>query len=315
MIASKIDLLSVQLAGTGEEKQPARWLFFYLRFVMLSRRMKRFTVLLLIGLLNIFLNAAALRSQSVGRLKVSGTLTATDLGTWRSIGKGVERRKMAFLRSEPNYTLELKLLRFDAKTIGARLLSSGDFQAKSATARSFVEKSGALAAINGNYFDERGRPLAYLKITDKEINRTVSKHPLYTGFFAILDGHPTVLHRDEFFPPQASEALQAGPLLLSRGAPVETLAGLSRYARRTVLGTDKEGRIVIAVTDAVLGGLSFAELQELFSNAKWQIDTLELLNLDGGGSAQLYFKSGKLEESVAGTSEVPVAIGFFVKAN
>ena len=81
-----------------------------------------------------------------------------------------------------------------------------------------------------------------------------------------------------------------------------------------VPGLLKPGRIVIAVTDAVIGGLSFAELQDLFSNTKWQIDTLELLNLDGGGSAQLYFKSGKLEESVAGTSEVPVAIGFFVKA-
>jgi len=35
MIASKIDLLSVQLAGTGEEKQTAHWLFFCRRFVML----------------------------------------------------------------------------------------------------------------------------------------------------------------------------------------------------------------------------------------------------------------------------------------
>jgi len=70
-----------------------------------------------------------------------------------------------------------------------------------------------------------------------------------------------------------------------------------------------------AATDAVLGGLSFVELQELFSNPKWQLDTPELLNLDGGGSAQLYFRLGRLEESVPGTSEVPVAIGFFAKAN
>jgi len=277
--------------------------------------MKRSSVILVLGLVNLFLYAPVLRGQSPGRFKISGTLTATDLGAWRLIGKGVERRTIALIRSEPNYTLELKLMRFDAKTIGARILSSGDFQAKSATARSFVEKSGAIAAINANYFDERGRPLAYLKTTDKEINGTVSKHPLYTGVFAIIDGQPTVLRPDDFSPAQASEALQSGPLLLSRGAPVETLRSLGRYARRTVLGIDKGGRIVIAVTDAVLGGLSLVELQELFSNAKWQIDTLELLNLDGGGSAQLYFKSGRVEESVPGTSEVPVAIGFFVKAN
>ncbi|MBI3063977.1 MAG: hypothetical protein HYY82_03475, partial [Deltaproteobacteria bacterium] len=44
-----------------------------------------------------------------------------------------------------------------------------------------------------------------------------------------------------------------------------------------------------------------------------QVPTVDLLNLDGGGSAQLYLKIGKFEEFVAGTVEVPVAIGFFTK--
>ena len=277
--------------------------------------MKRYSFTFVLGFLMLVFHPTALRGQSAGRFKNSGTLTATDMGTWRSLQKGVEQRKIVFLRSEPNSTLELRLLRFDSNIIGARVLSSADFQAKSATAKIFVEKSGAVAAINANYFDERGRPLAYLKTRDKEINRAVSKHALYTGVFAIVDGNPMVMHRDEFSPAQSSEALQSGPLLLNRGVPVETMRGLGRYARRTALGIDKERRIIIVVTDAVLGGVSFVELQELFSNAKWQLDTPELLNLDGGGSTQLYFKSGRLEESVPGTSEVPVAIGFFVKTN
>ena len=277
--------------------------------------MKRFACTFVLGFLLVFLHTGNLPGQAPSRLKISGTLSVTDTGSWRSIHKGVEQRKIALLRSEPNYTLELKLLRFDPTIIGARVLSSSDLQMKSATAKSFVERSGAIAAINGNYFDERGRPLAYLKIADKEINHSVSKHALYTGTFAIVDGNPLIMHRDDFSPAQASEAIQSGPLLLNRGARVETMRGLGQYARRTVLGTDTKGRIVIAVTEAVLGGLSFVELQELFSNAKWQLETPELLNLDGGGSAQLYFKSGKLEESVPGTSEVPVAIGFFIKAN
>jgi hypothetical protein len=65
----------------------------------------------------------------------------------------------------------------------------------------------------------------------------------------------------------------------------------------------------------VSGGLSFAELQELFGNSKWQLETPDLLNLDGGGSAQLYVKAGKFEHWVVGTAEVPVAIGFFAKPN
>ncbi|MGZ8518792.1 MAG: phosphodiester glycosidase family protein [Candidatus Binatia bacterium] len=282
---------------------------------MLLQTMERFSFTSALIVLALFFQTVPLQGQTATRFKISGTLSATDLGSWRTIQKGVEQRKIAFLRSEPNYTLELRLLRFDPKIIGARILSSGDFQLKSATVKDFVEKSGAIAAINANYFDERGRPLAYLKTGNNEINRALSKHALYTGVFAVADGHPQVMHRDDFSPVQASEALQSGPLLLNRGAPVETMRNLGRYARRAVLGMDKAGRIVIAVTDAVLGGLSFVELQELFANGKWQLDTPQLLNLDGGGSAQLYFKSGRLEESVPGTSEVPVAIGFFVKAN
>ncbi|HEY3154416.1 MAG TPA: phosphodiester glycosidase family protein, partial [Candidatus Binatia bacterium] len=186
---------------------------------------------------------------------------------------------------------------------------------KGATVKSFAEKTGAVAAINANYFDEKGRPLAYLKTAEKEINPAVSKHSLYTGVFGVRDSVPFVAHRDSFQPAQVSEALQVGPLLLNHNAIVEFTSGLGRYARRSVIGVDREGRLIIGVTDAVLGGLSFAELQELFTGMKWQLNTPDLLNLDGGGSAQLYVKAGKFEEWVSGTSEVPVAIGFFTKPN
>src|SRR5688500_14999684 len=222
---------------------------------MVLQTMIRFPFISALIVLAVFCQIAPMRAQTAGQFKISGTLSANDLGSWRTIQKGVEQRQIALIRSEPNYTLELKLLRFDPKFITARVLSSGDWKTATGTAKSFVEKSGAIAAINANYFDERGRPLAYLKSADREINRAVSKHALYTGIFAIADGNPTVMHRDDFLPAQASDALQSGPLLLNRGAPVETLRGLGRYARRAVLGMDKAGRIVIAVTDAVLEGL------------------------------------------------------------
>jgi hypothetical protein len=72
--------------------------------------------------------------------------------------------------------------------------------------------------------------------------------------------------------------------------------------------------VIVAATDAIVGGLSFAELQDLFSNSQMGLSTTELLSLDGGGSAQLYLKAGKFEESVVGTADVPVTIGFFAKS-
>jgi uncharacterized protein YigE (DUF2233 family) len=258
---------------------------------------------------------APLPAQAPAKLRIGANLSVTDPAAWRTLQKGVEFRRISLERGEPNYPLELKLVRFDPKAIAPRILHGRDFNFNGASSKTFAEKSGAIAAINANYFDEKGRPLAYLKTAEKEINRSVSKHALYTGVFGLRDGVPFVMHRDDFTPSQASEALQSGPLLLNRGAPVDVMRGLSRYARRSVIGVDKEGRMIVAVSDAVLGGLSFAELQELFSHAKLQLDTPDLLNLDGGGSAQLYLKAGKFEEWVVGTTEVPVAIGFFVKAN
>jgi uncharacterized protein YigE (DUF2233 family) len=169
--------------------------------------------------------------------------------------------------------------------------------------------------INANYFDEKGKPLALLKTAGREINRSVSKHALYTGVFAVRDSMPFIAHRDEFQLAQAQEALQSGPLLLNHGAVVQKMPGPGRYSRRAVVGVDKQKRVIIGVTDIILGGLSFTELQELFSSPQWQLETTDLLNLDGGGSAQLYLKTRALEEFVSGTSEVPVMIGFFKKAN
>jgi uncharacterized protein YigE (DUF2233 family) len=266
----------------------------------------------LIGLA-IFLCVFSAFSQAPPKSKLSAGLAVTDGGTWRSILKGVEFRRIVMERAEPGYIVDLKLLRFDSHRIVPKILSAEQFQLKAANAKTFGEKSGALAAINANYFDEKGRPLAYLKTADKEINRTVSRHALYTGIFGRREAAPFVTHRDGFHPVDASEALQSGPLLLHNNAPVEILSGLGRYARRSVIGIDKEGRVIIGVTDTVVGGLSFAELQELFSQARWQLETPNLLNLDGGGSAQLYVKTGNFEEWLSGTTEVPVAIGFFSK--
>ena len=266
-----------------------------------------------LGSLLLILPDPAVRSQGSAKSEIDAGLSVTDAGTWRDLQKGVAIRTLALERAQPNYPIELKLARFNTQLITARVLDSGEFQLRSASAKTFAEKSQAIAAINANYFDERGRPLAYLKTRVKEVNRILSKHSLYTGVFGIGESGAFVTHRDEFAPSQASEALQSGPLLLHRGVPLAVSPDLGRYARRAVVAVDKDGALIVAVADAVLGGLGLAELQKLFVDSRWHVDAVELLNLDGGGSAQLYVKSGKFEEWLPGTSEVPVAIGFFTK--
>ena len=245
------------------------------------------------------------------KLKVSSTLAVRNPGAWKTLDSGIEQRKMTLERSDPSYSFELKLIRFGRHRVSPRIISSGQFQLKSGDAKTLAQRSGAVATINANYFDEKGKPLAFLKTAGQEINRNVSKHALYTGVFGVHDSTPFIVHRDDFQLTQAQEAMQSGPLLLKHGAAVQTVSGAGRYSRRSVIGIDKQQRLIVGVTDTVLGGLSFAELQELFSNPEWHLETPELLNLDGGGSTQLYIKTKTHEEFISGTSEVPVVIGFF----
>ena len=236
-----------------------------------------------------------------------------DIGSWKPVYKGIASRKMALERSEPNHSIDLKLFRFDSQWTLPRVLRSAQFQLKGANAKTFVEKSGAIAAINANYFDTDGKPLAFLKVAGQAINSRVSTSPLYTGIFGVKDQRPFITHRDEFLPEQVDEGLQSGPLLLLHGI-TQTVTGVpNRASRRALIGIDQEQRVVIAVTDNLLGGLHWHELQEIFSAPMWQIQLTDLLNLDGGGSAQLYVKAGNFETLVPGSSEVPVAVGFFYR--
>ena len=252
---------------------------------------------------------------TAAKIKLRSNLVVQNAGTWKTVDPGIEYRNVVLERSEPNYSVEFKLIRFDMRQIAPRILHSADMRLKGGDAKTLAQRSGAVAAINANYFDEKGRPLAFLKTATGEVNRNIAKSALYTGFFGVRDAIPFIVHRNDFQSPGVEEALQSGPLLLQRGANAEINSGLGRVSRRAVIGVDRSQKLIIGVTDTVLGGLSFSELQELFSTPNIQLDVSELLNLDGGGSAQLYLKARRLEEFVAGTSEVPVVIGFFRRAS
>jgi hypothetical protein len=254
----------------------------------------------------------SLTQAPIHRFKNSPGLAVTDLGSWKIIYKGAEFRKVRLERAEPHHWLELKIVRLDTRWIEPRVVRSSQYNLKSANVKTLAEKSGAIAMINASYFDERGMPLGFLK-TAHEANLHVSRSPLYTGVFAIKDRAPFIAHRDEFTPQQADEGLQAGPLLLAKGAPLSVTRGADRQFRRSVIGMDANQRLIIAVTDTFFGGLTWVELQEFFGVAEWQAQAADLLNLDGGGSTQLHVKGAQFEEYVPGTVEMPVAIGFFLK--
>jgi exopolysaccharide biosynthesis protein len=248
------------------------------------------------------------------KFKSNPGLAMINAGRWKTIQPGVEHRKVTLEREAPANTLDLTLFRFDTSLIAPRVIYAAHYDLKTADVKTLAQKTGALAAINANYYDPEGKPLAFLKTATKTINARVSPAAIYSGIFAVKDRRPFFANRNDFVPDQADEGVQTGPLLLLGGSAQAITGAHPRPSRRALIGTDKDHRLFIAVTDKLLGGLSWAELQELFTAPQWQLQAQDLLALDGGASAQLYLKSGKYEEMIPGTAEVPVAIGFFAKA-
>jgi uncharacterized protein YigE (DUF2233 family) len=272
-------------------------------------------------LVAIFLSALCVSVSSVAgasenpvKLKSSPTLAVTGISPWKTIQKGIDARQIALERAQPAYTVDLKLFRFDTSAIMARLIYGMEHNLKTADARTLARRAGAIAAINANYYSPDGKPLAYLKTVIGTVNPRVSSAALYSGVFAVKDRRPFIARRNDFMPDHADEATQTGPLLLLGGG-AQPLTGLpDRPSRRALVGIDREHKLFIAITDTLLGGLTWSELLELFTAPQWQLQAHDLLALDGGGSAQLYIKKNvKDEEFIAGTAEVPVAIGFFPK--
>ena len=266
--------------------------------------------------LTALLPAAGLAETPAGPVafKSSPTLSVTENGGWKKSQNGLELRKMTLERSLPRQVVSLRLLRFDTQWITPHIVYSPRYNLpKGSDVKTLAEKSGALAAINGNYFDERGRPLGFLKALAQKLNSPISPSSLFTGIFGIKDHHPFIVHRDQFDPQHADEGIQAGPLLLSGGQAISVTRGAEKQSRRALIAMDRSQRWIIAVADSVLGGLNWVEIQELFGAEPWQVNAVELMNLDGGGSAQLYVKSAQTEEYIPGSTDVPVAVGFFLK--
>jgi exopolysaccharide biosynthesis protein len=152
---------------------------------------------------------------------------------------------------------------------------------------SAAEKRGALAAVNGGYFQPNRAPLGLL------IRQGVEIHPieharLLSGVLSVTPAG-IALQRTTAFKPSAAvrEALQAGPFLVDHGKPITGLES-SRTAARTVVFQDAKGRFgfLIAKSTPLAGMAAILVTPEVFPEGK----VVRALNLDGGTSTALWVR-------------------------
>jgi len=125
-------------------------------------------------------------------------------------------------------------------------------------------------------------------------------------------GRPYIVHSGRFDPKtDASDVVQVGPRLISSGKDTKGLKNIHAVHHRSGIALDKKGNVIIYATSSQFGGISWNKLRYILKLKK--IGGYEVLNLDGGGSTQMYISAKNYEDYVRGLSLIPSAIAFFRK--
>lgn len=240
------------------------------------------------------------------------TSQAEDNKGWSNIADGVQYREVFYAKGEDKRRVHQ--LRIKSQSHQLRLLWARDSKQKILSTQDFRQRSGALAVVNGGYFDRDLSPMGYQRDAKRVVSPTVWREGLFGGVFAIpkaSDLPALVMSRDDFIPENYSFAIQCGPRLVYRS---KAMTGIHAdpAARRTTIGVDPKGRLLLMASD-IDGALTFAQTQELLLSpeSKGGLNATGVLNLDGGSSTQMSIHTAKLSKEIIGFARVPVAVAVF----
>lgn len=169
-------------------------------------------------------------------------------------------------------------------------------------AAGFRAAAGGIAAINGHYFDPAYKPLGLLVSEGRELSRL---RRVDHGIFGVAAGRPFLDHARSFKAPKALEfAIECGPRLVVDGQPLQLKQGV---ARRTAIGYDGSGRILLIATEGVIALLDLADFAAR-PLAGGGLAAVGLLNLDGGSSTMFDLHTASRHVAIRSAVEVPVGV-------
>ncbi len=172
-----------------------------------------------------------------------------------------------------------------------------------ATTSTMARKHGALAAINGSFFDmDKHFPVCYLRIDSVEVgintpgdDTTCRKYYQYGAIVVDRDSLYLVMTDSSRWWERslvAPNVMTAGPLLLLGGQRVTYRTDrtfVTHRHNRTALGIRPNGTILLLTVDGRVKESEGMSLFELTKILEW-LGCKDAINLDGGGSTTMYLK-------------------------
>ncbi|MBC7869656.1 MAG: phosphodiester glycosidase family protein [Chitinophagaceae bacterium] len=196
---------------------------------------------------------------------------------WEMLAPGLEQR--VYLPSSGLFS-QIVVLRIDPTLYSFRAhyrpgqpLNLNQWQA---------ELPNTTAFVNANFF-EPNYEISGLLIADSIVYGQAYQNR--GGTFAVQGGVPII--RSNIAVPYSGEAfeqaVQAFPMLITDGLQSYTSDAPDRVTRRTAIGQDAQGRILLMATPLL--GLTLLELSTFLASSDMQL--INAFNLDGGGSTMM----------------------------
>lgn len=205
---------------------------------------------------------------------------------WRTLTDGIEFSTYRLEGDTSILRFELYLLRFDPKKIEIDIalptvLGNSDI-------KTMAQDYDAKVGINANFFDNNGKTLGLVIKNGRQINKLHVGGQTLTGIFYIDDGNPAIVHRTEKIPETAELAIQSGPRLML-GGKLAKLSPSEYSTRRSGIATTQDEKIIVYSTLLRFPGATLAQIQQMLMSPELNIK--DAINLDGGGSSQLFVDS------------------------
>ncbi len=213
---------------------------------------------------------------------------------WATIAPGVELRLLRAPGS--NNSSSVVALRTTPEHL--RVVSGTPRQAEE-----WRKANKALAAVNGGFFDAQDKPLGLRASGGKRLSVLHGK--MWGVFFTRgSKSHPQaqIMPTEKFvWKSDMREAVQCGPRLVENG---KVLKLKFQWARRTGMGIQRDGKVVIAVADSDVSLPEWAK----FWAAPAGLNCRDALNLDGGPSSQLSLQTPSRRLHLRSGRAVPDAV-------
>lgn len=232
----------------------------------------------------------------------TATAVPTDDDTWTRLAPGLEQR---VYRPPSGLFTRLTAIRIDPARYTFRVhYQPGEAYLLTEWAAAYPD---AAVLFNTNFFDREDVAQGLLFADGVRYGESYRRRG---GTFFVQNGVPgieSVLVRPYAGEPY-EQAAQAFPMLITDGAQSYFDTRPDRATRRTVIGMDSEGRVVVLVTS--FGGITLLDLAAYLAAS--DLGLVDALNLDGGGSSMLQVQAGDTAAVTVGSFDpVPAVMGVY----